>query len=387
MSNLVYIAACFPEEKLNTLIKNNDIDDIAANVFGQKICRCLASFNSSIHVINEHKNVRFPFKRKLIINKSEDVFNNIYYHSYRYLNVLYFERFSKARKIKRMINAFSPDVVVVYSMHTPYLKPVISLKKKYNYKIVVVVPDLPEYMSERKNLLARFLKKKDIIKVYSLSEKADGYIVLSKHMINKLPCDEKNTLVIEGVADDFSLDENDNTKHEKYILYSGSVSTMYGLPEFVNNYIKADIEEELYICGSGSYVEELKRIIQDNQKIKYLGVVNRTELIELQRKASLLINPRSGMDTFTMYSFPSKTMEYLSSGTPVMMERLKGIPDEYYDYIIEVEKGEWINSLKKFSSEDKNNLYENAKRAKQFIKKNKTVEAQSNRIQQFIEEL
>ena len=34
------------------------------------------------------------------------------------------------------------------------------------------------------------------------------------------------------------------------------------------------------------------------------------------------------------YSFPSKTMEYLASGTPSIAYKLEGIPSEYYPFII-----------------------------------------------------
>ena len=387
MSRIVFVASCFPEQILNKMIENNDIDDIAANVFGQRICNCLAHFNKSVDVVNEHKNVRFPYQMKLFVHSSEDVFGDVRYHSYGYLNVLYLERWSKAWEIKKLIKKLKPEVVVVYSMHTPYLKPVVELKNVLKYKVAVVVPDLPEFMSDRKGHLARYLKKKDIERVYKLTEKADGFIVLTAYMVERLPVAGKKYLVLEGIADDFTYNDMYNTSRENFILYSGSVSKMYGLPEFVNNYIKSNIDEELYICGTGTYVEELKEIVKYNPRIKYLGIIKRDKLKVLQRNACLLVNPRKGNDEYTKYSFPSKTMEYLSSGTPVMMERLRGIPDDYYNYIIEVDDGDWIKALKRFSNRDKTQLYERAMRALQFIKNNKTVSAQADRIKSFIEEL
>ena len=57
------------------------------------------------------------------------------------------------------------------------------------------------------------------------------------------------------------------------------------------------------------------------------------EIYKLQQKARLLVNPRSSKEEFTMYSFPSKTMEYMASGTPVIMCRLKCIPEEYNEHL------------------------------------------------------
>lgn len=387
MTNVTFVAACFPEQILNELIEKKDIDDIAANVFGQRICNCLSNSFSSVDVVNEHKNIRFPHQMRMIVPETEITLKNVRYHSYGYLNIVYLERWFKSIHIKKWLDILEPSVIVVYSLHTPYLQPVIDYKRKSNCKVIVVVPDLPEYMSDRKNWFWRYLKRRDINKLYKLSENADGFIILTKYMAEKLPISNKKVLVLEGIAEDFSFCESDIEPKSNYILYSGSVSRMYGLPEFINSYIKSEIQEDLYICGAGSYVEELKKITKKNPKIKYLGILQRKHLKEIQRKACLLINPRNGNDEYTKYSFPSKTMEYLASGTPVMMEHLRGIPDEYYNYIIEVKNGDWITSLKNFSNGDKSIFNDLAKEAVYFIKNKKTVSAQSNRIKSFIESL
>ena len=387
MSDIVFVGACFPEQSLNELIEKNDITDIAANVFGQKLCRCLSKVFSSVFVINEHKKTRFPYSSKICVKSRVDEFENIYYYSYSYINIVYFDRFSKAERIKKLILKTKPRIVFVYSMHTPYLKPVIELKASLKYKVILIVPDLPEYMSNRRSRIAVFLKNRDIKKVYDLAKQVDGYIVLTKYMLEKLITNNKKTLILEGIADDFKFEELDESEREDYILYSGSVSKAYGLPEFIRYYIESDIKEKLYICGSGTYVEELKDIVLKNPQIKYLGVMKRNDLKDLQRRACLLVNPRSNADEYTKYSFPSKTMEYLSSGTPVMMEHLKGIPEEYYDYITVVENGDWVKALKSFSRCDKSVLNKRAVSAARFIQNKKTIKIQAKRLQSYIEEL
>ena len=45
------------------------------------------------------------------------------------------------------------------------------------------------------------------------------------------------------------------------------------------------------------------------------------------------MNPRSADAEYTKYSFPSKTIEYLATGVPVVMNRLPGIPEEYEYFV------------------------------------------------------
>lgn len=49
--------------------------------------------------------------------------------------------------------------------------------------------------------------------------------------------------------------------------------------------------------------------------------------------ATLLVNSRFTIEEFTKYSFPSKNMEYMASGTPLLTTKLPGMPQEYYPYV------------------------------------------------------
>ena len=60
-------------------------------------------------------------------------------------------------------------------------------------------------------------------------------------------------------------------------------------------------------------------------------------LIEYQTQATLLVNVRDPQAEYTKYSFPSKTFEYMASGTPFLTTELPGIPLEYKDYLFTIE--------------------------------------------------
>ena len=67
-----------------------------------------------------------------------------------------------------------------------------------------------------------------------------------------------------------------------------------------------------------------------------MGQVSLNEARALQKTADVLVNPRLNEGEYTKYSFPSKTMEYLSTGRPVVCYKLDGIPDEYDKHLMEV---------------------------------------------------
>ena len=63
---------------------------------------------------------------------------------------------------------------------------------------------------------------------------------------------------------------------------------------------------------------------------------------------SLTIDENSDDKLVAKYSFPSKNMEYMVSGTPVLTTRLPGMPMEYYPYVyfIEEESADGIAAAK-----------------------------------------
>jgi glycosyltransferase involved in cell wall biosynthesis len=89
----------------------------------------------------------------------------------------------------------------------------------------------------------------------------------------------------------------------------------------------------LIICGIGDSEEEICKAADNDTRIDFRGQLPRQEVLQLQREATVLVNPRQNDETFTRYSFPSKTMEYLASGVPVVAYKLDGIPDEYDKYL------------------------------------------------------
>ena len=107
----------------------------------------------------------------------------------------------------------------------------------------------------------------------------------------------------------------------------------------------------------------------------------------MQRQATVLVNPRTSEGEYTKYSFPSKTMEYLLSGKPTIINRLPGIPEEYYDYVFTPED-ESIEALAECISNvlslDKNILDARVEAGRNFIISQKNSVSQTKRIIDFI---
>ena len=116
---------------------------------------------------------------------------------------------------------------------------------------------------------------------------------------------------------------------------TGTLARRYGVIDLVNAFsCIPDKKFRLKVCGVGDGLANILAATKIDRRIEYMGQLPRDEVLRLQESADLLINPRTSDGEYTRYSFPSKVMEYFASGTPTVMHRLPGIPDDYFKHCI-----------------------------------------------------
>jgi len=275
------------------------------------------------------------------------------------------------------------SIVFSYSMHLPFLLACFILKLlDKNFYWCLIVPDLPEYMAIRVGI-AKKIHRFFCWMSYRLADKANCVVLITDAMKSRFH-DRQIKIVVEGMATYRHL-RNDCEAHKKRkcFLYSGTLSARYGIRSLVEAYVSANINDyELYICGDGTEKEYVKAMACRHVGIKYLGQIDRESVEKLQREATLLINPRPAEGEYTKYSFPSKIIEYMSSGTPALIFKLEGTPNEYYDYCYVSAPGidNLKNQLIEISKISPKQLAKKGEVAKEFISKYKTAETHVNKI-------
>lgn len=231
------------------------------------------------------------------------------------------------------------DYVLAYEMHLPYLFCLKKIKKiNPQIKTVLICPDLSIHMDldVKKRPLKFFMKKIENIVARRLLKSVDGYILFTEQMQEYFSKFNKPYTVVEGVyRDKYPLTP---TKKEHFIMHAGSLHYNIGIEELISAFEKiSDQTEELWFFGSGAMDEYIKEKAKNNKRIKHMGFVDPQLLFEYEKQATLLVNVRDPKAEYTKYSFPSKTFEYMASGTPFLTTELPGIPLEYKDHLFIIE--------------------------------------------------
>ena len=223
-------------------------------------------------------------------------------------------------------------------------------------------------------------------------KKYDGFIFLTKYMNITYNPNKKPYIVMEGSVDHtFSPKVINTLKNTRIIMYAGAIEAEYGFDTLVQAFMQISQPDiELHIYGGGKFVEKLLEYQQKDIRIKYKGVVTNEEIIVAEQEASLLVNPRYSNQEFVKYSFPSKTSEYMLSGTPVLTTKLSGIPEEYFQYLYtfdeETVEG-YTHKLNEILSLPDEELKQTGLKAQEFVLKNKNNIIQSQRIELFFNTL
>lgn len=211
------------------------------------------------------------------------------------------------------------------------------------------------------------------------------YVLLTEAMNDYLNKQGNPYVILEGHADITMADRipaMEKKSSPRICFYAGGVSKRYGLGNLVEGFRQANLPNSvLHIYGPGDYVKELQQIAAEDEKVFYGGMLLNTEIVEKEQEATLLVNPRPTDEEYVKYSFPSKTMEYMASGTPVLTTVLPGMPKEYhpYVYLLEDETADGItHMLETVLAHSDEKLFQKGSEARRFVleQKNNVIQAQ-----------
>ncbi|MCM1372252.1 MAG: glycosyltransferase [Bacteroides sp.] len=283
--------------------------------------------------------------------------------------------------------------IVVYATNNSLMKAATKIKKAYkNVKLCLIVPDLPEDMQTNSGLVTKLLWSYRNLyfgtPAYYYAQ-FDSFVLLTKYMQEKIGCRDDQFIVSEGVYEEQTVKREAHSEDGKKfnIFYGGMLHEKFGINNLLDAFsMIGNPSIHLTLCGTGDCVERIKEMTASNPRLHYLGVVPRDVALAEQTKASLLVNPRMpDGNPFTRYSFPSKTMEYLASGTPALIYQLDGIPSEYYDLCYTLDKDHLTpqDLVRKILNIYNNSLSERlelANKARQFIIENKNAQIAGKQI-------
>lgn len=303
-------------------------------------------------------------------------------------------RLAVLKHIKRWAktNNGKKKVLIVYTVQSEFLAAIKWLKNaKIPVHICLIVPDLPAFTDiDKKNSLIYSLRAKYRTKnTKNHLNYIDSFVFLTKYMNDYFNAN-KPYIVLEGISDEKLDNASSKISKNKIITYTGTFTKKYGIMDLVYSFMKIkDKSYRLYLCGDGQARDEIIECAKKDKRIVYMGALTREDTLKLQSKSTLLVNPRKDDEHFTKYSFPSKIMEYLTAAKPVLCHKLRGVPDEYDNYLLyfkSYDYSQMASDMVELCEKSPDELIKIGSRGREFVLKNKNAKLQAQKILEMIGE-
>ncbi len=304
--------------------------------------------------------------------------------------------FSAVMHVSRWLRGHRGDPkIIIYAMHSPLLLAAVIATMLFRGKIYLVIPDMPEYMDVgiRRGFFRKVGKKIDGYLMNRMLKKMTGLIVLSKYVAEDGFSGRIPYLVVEGavspeIANGHREPSSIPLRKEKIIMYTGSLAALDLLIDGFRQI--PDHSYRLWISGRGEMEKQISELSGRDERVIYWGLLSNEEISKKMLQATALINARSAKTPHIQYSFPSKLLEYMLAGRPVISTALPGIPEDYYDYLY-ILKDESPQALASFiqevCSKPPQELREFGERARRFVMAEKNYRRQGKRIYEFMQSL
>ena len=275
----------------------------------------------------------------------------------------------------------SKKYIIFGFLYLPFLLSIIPFKFSNKVTLVSFVPDLPKFIfsyTRNKSVIKNIIKYPYIKITTNLANLIDYYVLITKYMKTQFP--KKKFQIIEGFTDSNYINNQINfTGNKNSIMYAGALFEKFGVSTLIDAFMDIPGDYELWLFGYGDLTNKIIEQTKIDKRIIYFGNVSNEKVEEYEIKAKLLVNPRPLLQEFTKYSFPSKILEYMSSGTPVLTTKLLGIPEEYDDklyYFVNDSYLEIKNGLIKYLNYNDEELFKFG-----MISRNFVLEEKNNKIQ------
>lgn len=393
---MVLLGFTIDEKELNRIAEQSAILPTQTHRFAWNLVHALRSANREVALLSVLPVPNYPEYPHKIIRSSTVDQDNVRGITLGFVNVLILKHVTRFLACLsagiRFIRSQDPGTIIVHGVHTPFLVFARLVKSLLRRRICVVMTDPPGVVRTVDGVFSRLLKRLDRKLVKLLASGFDGIICLTPALADDF-APTVPALVLEGFANHelSSLHSRAVRSVNPFrIAYAGAINMEYGVQNLVIAFRSiSDPDVRLHLYGKGPLDEWVLEQCKLDARIRHSGLVSHSELMAQLKEASVLINPRPAAQEFVRYSFPSKILEYMALGIPVVTTRLAGMPADYLQYV-QLTHDDSASALTRAVNvvrHQYSHAMARALRGQEYVLREKSVAAQGKRIDRFLSKI
>lgn len=214
--------------------------------------------------------------------------------------------------VRREIEVEQPDLLVGYNAE-PFHAAAVATAARAGVPWIPIVLDAPDPDEDWRN-------------VAGLVRGAAGVVFLSYWA--SMNCPWPGSLHLDGGIVTHTVPDAADPA-TPVVLYTGAKGPWAGLDLLLAAWrLVRHPDARLWVCGQGRH-DGLREAAAADRRIMDFGIVEESRLCELRGRATVLVNPRDPDFPGSRMNFPSKLLDYLGTGKPVVTTRTAGLAPEY----------------------------------------------------------
>ena len=331
---VIYVTTSLEESDYNNFNKMWDVSLNPSNQnFHNKIIRSLAIYNH-VDVIS----IRPFSKEKCHINELQQITREVDNVTYHYLKINR-DKFGRIHLIKKQSKKIVSDikdketVIITDTINPKCLLLTNYLQRTFRIPAIGICTDSPSNITGTTRSYTMYLLKR--------AQRLNGFVTLTEGLNFLFNKQNKPHIVLEGVVESNRTDPKIKKVDGKYIFFGGALLPRYGVYNLIEAFKSIENKDvSLLICGHHADIEAINKAISEDSRIKFLGTLPVSEVLVLEKDAIANINPRPFTQDLDRLSIPSKTLEYLASGTLTISVRNTELEKGFKDCAIWAKTGE-----------------------------------------------
>jgi glycosyltransferase involved in cell wall biosynthesis len=279
-----------------------------------------------------------------------------------------------------------PDGLVVANPLTRMAVPAMLFSALWHIPMVIIVSDLTPPSATRSPL-----RRLQQLCQMLITRSASGVVVFSSHTGRDLRRHRPWIRMVRPPGQDLlDINANPPASTQPTAYFAGTLAEVSGvnlLLEAIERIPNPDYR--FWFSGRGPLDERIRALAAHDARVTHWGFVSREKYLELLRTAAVLINPRPSRLPENRYNFPSKLMEYMAAGRPVISTATSDVAEHYADAVVLLDDetperlAQLIQQVCEMSANEQMKL---GQRARRFVQ-DETWMRQAQRILDFMQSL
>ncbi len=227
-----------------------------------------------------------------------------------------------------------PDAILVANPLTRFTAPALVAGWWFGIPVATIVADLtcPQAGQSPITWMRSWLQT-------VLVRLSPGTIVFSSHTTNDFRRGKPSMRMVRPPASYLlDLPQPPAEPAARAVYFAGALSEAAGVNLLLDAipHVK-DTTLEFWFSGRGTLEERLKRQAASDPRIRFFGFVTEEEYSTMLQRAAVLVNPRPSRLLENRYNFPSKLMEYMAAGRPIISTATSDVAEHYGSDVIVLE--------------------------------------------------